>query len=158
MWSQRDRSAHKWQNQVSNPRRHALKLICLITTRYHLFYSECSRKKSSDHSNRTLLIHGNESETTPLPLAFVLVTKERNSQNCQKPNIVEETLKFEVGENWPSECVWYLSRSSKRIPNEAVELNLEPLRNHGEKVNMLIGNRQIQIWCSKWRWTLKIYI
>lgn len=49
-------NANKWQNQGFNPGRHALKPMC-ITTGYHLLFSQCLRKKSSDWSDRTLLIH-----------------------------------------------------------------------------------------------------
>lgn len=57
-----------------------LKPIRLITTGQHLFYSECSGNKSSNCSDRTLLIHGNESETTHLLVASILVASEANFQ------------------------------------------------------------------------------
>lgn len=80
MQTQRDHSASKWQNQGSNPGRHTLKPMCLITTGYRLFYSEYSRKKSSDGSDRTLLMHGNETGTVQFLSSSILVAREHNSQ------------------------------------------------------------------------------
>ena len=78
--TQRDPSANECYNQGSNPGRHTLKPRCLITTGYRLFYHECSRKKSSDGSDRTLLMRGNETPTTHVPLGSILAARELNSQ------------------------------------------------------------------------------